>query len=49
VVIDAGNKNGYVPVLGEIVMELKFDPAPAQYYPTGRARSPPRRALGRAT
>ncbi len=27
VVIDAGNKNVYVPVLGgDIVMELKFDP-----------------------
>jgi hypothetical protein len=49
-VIDAGNKNVYVPVLGgDIVMKLKFDPTPAGYLQTGRARSPPRRAPVHAT
>jgi 6-phosphogluconolactonase len=34
VVIDAGNKNVYVPVLGgDIVMELKFDPASGRVSP----------------
>ncbi|HJY51549.1 MAG TPA: beta-propeller fold lactonase family protein, partial [Stellaceae bacterium] len=36
VVIDAGNKNVYVPVLGgDIVMELKFDPATGTVSPNG--------------
>jgi 6-phosphogluconolactonase len=36
VVIDAGNKNVYVPVLGgDIVMELKFDPAAGTVSPNG--------------
>ena len=36
VVIDAGNKNVYVPVLGgDIVMELKFDPATGMVSPNG--------------
>jgi 6-phosphogluconolactonase len=36
VVIDAGNKNVYVPVLGgDIVMELKFDPATGTVTPNG--------------
>jgi len=36
VVIDAGNKNIYVPVLGgDIVMELKFDPATGTVSPNG--------------
>src|SRR5271169_5471920 len=36
VVIDAGNKNVYVPVLGgDIVMELKFDPASGTVSPNG--------------
>jgi 6-phosphogluconolactonase (cycloisomerase 2 family) len=35
-VIDAGNKNVYVPVLGgDIVMELKFDPATGTVSPNG--------------
>src|ERR1700731_4485023 len=36
VVIDAGNKNVYVPVLGgDIVMELKFDPGTGTVLPNG--------------
>src|SRR6266853_1275632 len=36
VVIDAGNKNVYVPVLGgDIVLELKFDPAAGTVSPNG--------------
>ena len=36
VVIDAGNKNVYVPVLGgDIVMQLKFDPATGTVSPNG--------------
>jgi len=36
VVIDAGNKNVYVPVLGgDIVMELKFNPATGTVSPNG--------------
>jgi 6-phosphogluconolactonase len=36
VVIDAGNKNVYVPVLGgDIVMELKFDPVTGTVLPNG--------------
>ena len=36
VVIDAGNKNVYVPVLGgDIVMELTFDPATGTVSPNG--------------
>jgi 6-phosphogluconolactonase len=36
VVIDAGNKNVYVPVLGgDLVMELKFDPATGVVSPNG--------------
>ena len=36
VVIDAANKNVYVPVLGgDIVMELKFDPATGTVLPNG--------------
>src|SRR5207248_11234793 len=36
VVIDAGNNNVYVPVLGgDIVMELKFDPASGTVSPNG--------------
>jgi 6-phosphogluconolactonase len=36
VVIDAGNKNVYVPVLGgDIVMELKFDPVTGTVSPNG--------------
>ena len=36
VVIDAGNKNVYVPVLGgDIVLELKFDPATGTVSPNG--------------
>ncbi len=36
VIIDAGNKNVYVPVLGgDIVLELKFDPATGTVSPNG--------------
>jgi 6-phosphogluconolactonase len=36
VVIDAGNRNVYVPVLGgDIVMQLKFDPATGTVSPNG--------------
>jgi 6-phosphogluconolactonase len=36
VVVDAGNKNVYVPVLGgDIVLELKFDPATGTVSPNG--------------
>ena len=36
VVIDAGNKNVYVPALGgDIVMQLKFDPATGTVSPNG--------------
>ena len=47
-VIDAGNKNVYVPVLGgDIVMELKFDPATGTVSPNGPGEVG--RAPGRAT
>jgi 6-phosphogluconolactonase len=50
VVVDAVNKNVYVPVLGaDIVMQLKFDATTGTYLQTGWARSPPRRAPVRAT
>jgi 6-phosphogluconolactonase len=40
VVIDAGNRNVYVPVLGgDIVMELKFNPATGTVAPSGPRRS----------
>jgi 6-phosphogluconolactonase len=47
VVIDAGNKNVYVPVLGgDIVMELKFDPATGTVSPNGPGEVATKAAAG---
>jgi 6-phosphogluconolactonase len=48
VVIDAGNKNVYVPVLGgDIVMELTFDPATGTVSPNGPGEVATKAGAGR--